>query len=100
MKNKEEIIKHLEEVTKIKLTEEEKAKFLIDLEKFHNSLKSFDVFDLTNVKPSFRPYPVESSFLRSDEVHIENTKNIDTNSYNFDKETNLFILKTKEGNND
>ncbi len=100
MKNKEEIIKHLEEVTKIRLTEEEKEKFSADLDKFVNSLKTFDAFDLTNVKPSYRPYPVELSFLRSDEVNIENTKNIDTNSYNFDKETNLFVLKTKEGNND
>ncbi len=85
-------IKHLEKLARIKLTDEERKKFIPLLEEFKIEIENFKKLDLTNVEEARAPFlAVSKNGLRSDDIIENNPKSFLKESMNV--EGDYIVLK-------
>ncbi len=82
MENKKEWIDFLIQKGKLRLTEEERARFENDFDVFAMQLKELDKIDLTDVRPVSTPFVEYENVLRDDELVINKTEKILENASN------------------
>jgi aspartyl-tRNA(Asn)/glutamyl-tRNA(Gln) amidotransferase subunit C len=63
------LLEHVSKIARLELTEEEKEKFLKQLEDILEAFKKIDEVDTTKVKPSFHPIEIKN-VMREDEVKV------------------------------
>lgn len=61
------LLEHVSKIARLELTEEEKEKFVKQLEDILKAFKKIDEVDTTKVKPSFHPIEIKN-VMREDEV--------------------------------
>ncbi len=88
-------IKFLLEKAKLKLTDEEYSKFLVDYENFKNDLKILDNFDLLWVDELRQPFETNKNFLRKDIPEKVDNKIILENASKT-KDNYVFLEEVKE----
>ncbi len=61
------LVKHVAQIARLELTEEELNKFTEQLKSILHAFKSIDAVDTANVEPSFHPQPLKNDW-RDDKV--------------------------------
>jgi aspartyl-tRNA(Asn)/glutamyl-tRNA(Gln) amidotransferase subunit C len=67
MKLDKEVVRHVAEVARLKLSEKEIEEFLPQLKEVLDALTKLDEIDVKNEKPSFQPIEIKNA-MREDEV--------------------------------
>ncbi len=67
----EELLKHICAAAKLELTEEEKEKYLKQLEEILQVFREIDEVDTSNTEPSFHPIKIKNSWREDIEERYE-----------------------------
>lgn len=66
-----ELIEHICKIAKLELTEEEKERYLKQLDEILEVFKEIDKIDTTNIEPSFHPFKIKNIWREDDVKKIE-----------------------------